>query len=201
MIAMGKYIPKIYTKRLKKSIYRKNTRLSHRKGAPVTRKQMKSQKTPCGKTTVSPQGISMPAFIQMQTALTAQQPIHSLPVSYTHLQQNQRAKLCLGAVIAALYTVLTLALPVLSYGPIQFRLAEGMTVLAWLCPEAIPGLTLGCFLSNLIGSPYALDWIMGTLAAFSAALWTARVSKRWMAPIPPVLCNMVIIGGDRLVRD
>lgn len=75
-------------------------------------------------------------------------------------QQNQMAKLCLGAVIAALYTVLTLALPVLSYGPIQFRLAEGMTVLAWLCPEAIPGLTLGCFLSNLIGSPYALDWIM-----------------------------------------
>ena len=96
-------------------------------------------------------------------------------------QQNQMAKLCLGAVIAALYTVLTLALPVLSYGPIQFRLAEGMTVLAWLCPEAIPGLTLGCFLSNLIGSPYALDWIMGTLATFIAALWTARVSKRWMA--------------------
>lgn len=111
-------------------------------------------------------------------------------------QQNQMAKLCLGAVIAALYTVLTLALPVLSYGPIQFRLAEGMTVLAWLCPEAIPGLTLGCFLSNLIGSPYALDWIMGTLATFIAALWTARVSKRWMAPIPPVLCNMVIIGAE-----
>ena len=74
-------------------------------------------------------------------------------------QRNQMARLCLGAVIAALYTVLTLALPVLSFGPIQFRLAEGMTVLAWLCPEAIPGLTLGCFLSNLIGSPYALDWI------------------------------------------
>ena len=111
-------------------------------------------------------------------------------------QQNQMAKLCLGAVIAALYTVLTLALPVLSFGPVQFRLAEGMTVLAWLCPEAIPGLTLGCFLSNLIGSPYALDWIMGTLATFIAALWTARVSKRWMAPIPPVLCNMVIIGAE-----
>ena len=98
-------------------------------------------------------------------------------------QRNQMARLCLGAVIAALYTVLTLALPVLSFGPIQFRLAEGMTVLAWLCPEAIPGLTLGCFLSNLIGSPYALDWIMGTLATLIAALWTAHVPKRWMAPI------------------
>ena len=41
-------------------------------------------------------------------------------------QRNQMARLCLGAVIAALYTVLTLALPVLSFGPIQFRLAEGM---------------------------------------------------------------------------
>ena len=111
-------------------------------------------------------------------------------------QQNQMAKLCLGAVIAALYTVLTLALPVLSFGPVQFRLAEGMTVLAWLCPEAIPGLTLGCFLSNLIGSPYALDWIVGTLATLIAALWTARVPKRWMAPIPPVLCNMVIVGAE-----
>ena len=111
-------------------------------------------------------------------------------------QRNQMARLCLGAVIAALYTVLTLALPVLSFGPIQFRLAEGMTVLAWLCPEAIPGLTLGCFLSNLIGSPYALDWIMGTLATLIAALWTARVPKRWMAPIPPVLCNMVIVGAE-----
>ena len=99
-------------------------------------------------------------------------------------QRNQMARLCLGAVIAALYTVLTLALPVLSFGPIQFRLAEGMTVLA--C----------CFLSHLLGSPYALDWIMGTLATLIAALWTARVPKRWMAPIPPVLCNMVIVGAE-----
>lgn len=109
-------------------------------------------------------------------------------------QRNQMARLCLGAVIAALYTVLTLALPVLSFGPIQFRLAEGMTVLAWLCPEAIPGLTLGCFLSNLIGSPYALDWIMGTLATLIAALWTMNMPNKWLAPLPPVLCNAVLVG-------
>lgn len=111
-------------------------------------------------------------------------------------QRNQMTRLCLGAVIAALYTVLTLALPILSYGPIQFRLAEGMTVLAWLCPEAIPGLTLGCFLSNLLGSPYALDWIVGTLATGLAALWTAKVPKRWMASIPPVLCNVILVGAE-----
>ena len=110
-------------------------------------------------------------------------------------QRNQMARLCLGAVIAALYTVLTLALPVLSFGPIQFRLAEGMTVLAWLCPEAIPGLTLGCFLSNLIGSPYALDWIMGTLATLIAALLTARCRKKWLAPLPPVVLNTLLVGA------
>lgn len=73
-------------------------------------------------------------------------------------------------------------------------------MLAWLCPEAIPGLTLGCFLSNLIGSPYALDWIMGTLATLIAALWTARVPKRWMAAHPAGAVQYGHCwGGDRLV--
>ena len=108
------------------------------------------------------------------------------------------ARLCLGAVIAALYTVLTLALPVLSFGPIQFRLAEGMTVLAWLCPEAIPGLTLGCFLSNLIGSPWRLPWI-GLWAPWppSSPPFGRRASPNagWH-PSRSVLCNMVIVGAE-----
>lgn len=111
-------------------------------------------------------------------------------------QSNRMARLCFGAAIAALYTALTLSLPILSYGPVQLRLAEAMTVLAWLCPEAGLGLTLGCFLSNLLGSPYVLDWLFGTLATALAALWTAHVPKRWMTPIPPVLCNMVIVGAE-----
>ena len=78
--------------------------------------------------------------------------------------------LCLMAAIAAIYAALTLSLPVLSYGPVQLRLAEALTVLAFLCPEAIVGLTLGCFLSNLLGSPYVLDWVFGTLATLIAAL-------------------------------
>lgn len=114
------------------------------------------------------------------------------------IQKHQRIvrSLCLSAAIAAVYAVLTLSLPVLSYGPVQLRLAEALTVLAWFCPEAIPGLTLGCFLSNLLGSPYVLDWVFGTLATLLAALWTSRMPKRWMAPIPPVVCNMVIVGAE-----
>lgn len=104
--------------------------------------------------------------------------------------------LCLSAVIAAVYAVLTLSLPVLAYGPVQLRLAEALTVLAWFCPEAVVGLTVGCFISNLLGSPYVLDWVFGTLATLLAALWTARMPKRWMAPIPPIVCNMLIVGAE-----
>lgn len=104
--------------------------------------------------------------------------------------------LCSGAVIAALYAVLTLMLPMLSYGPVQIRFAEAMTVLPFFFPEAIPGLAIGCFIANLLGSPYVLDWVFGTLATLIAALWTSRVKKEWLAPLPPVLCNMVIIGAE-----
>jgi uncharacterized membrane protein len=110
--------------------------------------------------------------------------------------QQLTRSLCLSGAIAALYAALTLALPVLSYGPVQLRFAEALTVLPWLCPAAIPGLAVGCFVSNLLGSPYVLDWVFGTLATLLAALWTARVPKVWMAPIPPILCNMVIVGGE-----
>ena len=66
-------------------------------------------------------------------------------------------RLTLAAVIAAAYAGLTLFLPIPQYGPIQFRVAEAMTLLPFLFPEAIPGLAVGCFLANLLGSPYVLD--------------------------------------------
>src|SRR5699024_9571520 len=70
-------------------------------------------------------------------------------------------------IAAALYAVLTLALQNLSYGPLQFRVSEVMTLLAFFNPEYIWGLTLGCFLANLL-SPYLMDIIIGTLASFIA---------------------------------
>ncbi len=63
-------------------------------------------------------------------------------------------------------------------------------------PEAVPGLAIGCFIANLIGSPIALDWIVGTAATLLAALWTSKLKRRWLAPMPPVLCNMVIVGAE-----
>lgn len=105
-------------------------------------------------------------------------------------------QLTTAAIIAAVYAVLTLALPIPQYQSIQFRVAEAMTVLPFLFPEAIPGLTVGCFLANLLGSPMPVDWIVGTAATLLAAIWTSRLRRRALAPLPPVVCNMVLVGAE-----
>lgn len=104
--------------------------------------------------------------------------------------------LTLAAVVAALYATLTLVLPIPQYGGIQLRVAEAFTVLPFLFPQAIPGLAVGCFIANLIGSPMVVDWIFGTLATLLAAIWTSRMKNRWLAPLPPVICNAVIVGAE-----
>ena len=111
------------------------------------------------------------------------------------------------AVIAALYTALTMVNP-FSFGPIQCRVSEALTVLPVFTPVAIPGLTLGCFLSNLIGLSTganvagAWDLLLGTGATLLAALfsyWFRGVKLRdwpWLSLIPPVFFNAVIIGAE-----
>ena len=105
-------------------------------------------------------------------------------------------QLTTAAVIAAVYAALTLLLPIPQYGGVQLRVAEAMTVLPFFFPEAIPGLAVGCFLANLLGSPFVLDWIFGTLATLLAAIWTSKLRHRALAPVPPVVCNMVIVGAE-----
>ena len=100
-----------------------------------------------------------------------------------------------AGLLAALYAVLTVFMPVPQYGGIQFRVAEAMTVLPFLFPEAIFGLTVGCFIANLF-SPFLLDCVVGTAATFLAALWASRVKNPLWAPMPPVVCNAVIIGAE-----
>ena len=104
-------------------------------------------------------------------------------------------QLATAGLIAALYAALTIVLPIPAYGEIQFRVAEAMTVLPFLMPEAVPGLAVGCFLANLL-SPFALDCVFGTLATLLAALWTSRVRRAYLAPLPPVICNAVIVGAE-----
>jgi len=105
-------------------------------------------------------------------------------------------QLALSGIIAGIYAALTLLLPIPQYLGVQFRVAEAMTVLPFLFPAAIPGLTVGCFLANLLGSPMVADWIFGTAATLIAALWTSRLKSRHLAPLPPVICNAVIVGAE-----
>ena len=103
--------------------------------------------------------------------------------------------LTLAALLAAVYAVLTVALPIPQYSGVQLRVAEAMTVLPFLFPAATPGLFVGCIIANLF-SPYPLDILCGSLATLLACLLTQRMPNRWLAPLPPVLCNMVIVGAE-----
>lgn len=111
--------------------------------------------------------------------------------SKTHL-------LALNGVIAAAYAALTLVASAmnLAYGPVQFRFSEALTVLPFLFPGTWPGVFVGCLVANLL-SPYGLlDIVIGSAATLIAALLTQRTNHAWLAPLPPVLCNMVLVGGE-----
>ena len=106
-------------------------------------------------------------------------------------------QLATAAIVGALYAALTLFSSAfgIAYGPVQFRLSEALCVLPFLFPETAWGLFVGCWVSNLI-SPYgALDMVVGSLATLVAALWTARCRRKWLAPLPPVVCNAVLVGA------
>lgn len=103
--------------------------------------------------------------------------------------------LALAAVVAGAYAVLTILLPGPSYGYAQLRVAEAFTVLPFLFPATAPGLLAGCLIANLL-SPYGLvDIVCGTAATGLAAFLTMKMPNRWLAPLPPVICNGVIVGG------
>lgn len=103
-------------------------------------------------------------------------------------------KIALSALIAALYSGLTLALAPLSYGPVQFRVAEALTLLPFCLPEAIPGLFIGCMLSNLWGGFGPIDVVLGSSATLAAAWLTYKMPNLVLAAVPPVIVNALVVG-------
>lgn len=101
-----------------------------------------------------------------------------------------------AAVIAALYVVLTLlanAFGLANYA-VQVRFSESLTILPFFIPAAIPGLVIGCFLSNILTGCMLLDIIFGTVATLLGALGTHTLRKhKWLAPIPPIVANTIIV--------
>ncbi len=101
-----------------------------------------------------------------------------------------------AAMIAALYVVLTLlanALGLANYA-VQVRFSEALTILPFFTPAAIPGLTAGCILSNLLTGCMPLDIVFGSLATLLGAAGTYLLRKHmWAAPLPPIAANTIIV--------
>ena len=124
------------------------------------------------------------------------------------MKKNSIRRLVETAVIAAVYTAVSLALSAFSFGAVQIRISEALTLLPVVTPLAIPGLTLGCFLSNLLGfvlgmNPLGwLDMIVGTLATLISAMFTQALGEfrvkniPFYSAIPPVLINAAFIGVE-----
>ena len=103
--------------------------------------------------------------------------------------------LTFAALVAALYAVMGYFGDIfgLTFGSVQLRFAEALTVLPFAFPAAAPGLAVGCLITNLL-SPYGpMDVIFGTLATAIAAWLTVRMPKWYLAALPPILVNAVIL--------
>ena len=97
--------------------------------------------------------------------------------------------------IAAIYAVLCILLAPISYAAIQVRIAEALTILPAFTPAAIPGLTVGCLLANILGGCPMLDIIFGTLATLIGAVGTYLLrSRKTLIWMPPVVSNTIIVS-------
>lgn len=96
------------------------------------------------------------------------------------------------ALIGAIYAALTIFLAPISFGPLQIRIAEALTVLPYLFPEAVPGLWIGCMVANIFGGLGPIDIFGGsliTLLAAASTFYLRRFNKPILAPLPPVIFN------------
>ena len=101
-----------------------------------------------------------------------------------------------SGVIAAVYVILTMLAAALGLasGEIQLRLSEALTILPVFTPAAVPGLFIGCLLSNILAGGVIWDVVFGSLATLLGAVGTRLLRKnRWLACLPPILSNILIV--------
>lgn len=101
-----------------------------------------------------------------------------------------------AGVIAAIYALLTIVLAPISYGAVQVRISEALTVLPFFTPAAVPGLFVGCIAANIM-SPYGLaDLIFGSAASLIGAIGSYLLRKKpLLVPLAPVISNGIIVGA------
>ena len=100
-----------------------------------------------------------------------------------------------AAMIAAVYVVLTFVFATISFGEIQVRISEALTILPVFTPAAVPGLFVGCLLGNMLSGAYLPDVIFGSLATLLGAIGTRalRNASPFLAPLPPIIANALIV--------
>lgn len=114
---------------------------------------------------------------------------------------NKAHKLVITALIAAIYAAVTILLAPISYGMLQVRISEALTILPFFSPYSIVGLFLGCLISNFYSPIGPLDIILGSLATLLSAIATYYIGKtklkytKYLAPLPAVIFNAVFIGA------
>lgn len=112
------------------------------------------------------------------------------------MRKTKASTVAAGGMIASLYIILTLVSTSLGLasGLIQIRLSEMLCILPCFTPAAVPGLFVGCMAANLLSGCAAMDVIFGSIATFLGALGTRLLRRnRWLAALPPILCNSLII--------
>ena len=116
------------------------------------------------------------------------------------MKKNSVRYIVVASLIAAIYAALTLSLSVISYGAVQVRVSEALTILPVFTSAAVPGLTIGCFIANIFGPYTWIDAIFGTAATFMAAIFTRKLRKiRFknfpvLSLLPPVIFNAIIVS-------
>ena len=110
-------------------------------------------------------------------------------------KQSNTLFLAQSAMIAAIYVVLTVILAPFSYGEVQVRVSEALTILPVFTPAAIPGLFVGCLISNILGGCILPDIIFGSIATLLGACFTylLRNRNKFLAPLPPIIFNILIV--------
>ena len=104
-------------------------------------------------------------------------------------------QIALNGIVAGLYAAITILTASFAYGNIQFRISEALMMLLLFEPHLTIGLTIGCLIENLFSTVSVLDIVIGTAATLLACLLTTRIKKPWLAPLPTILVNAVMVGA------
>ena len=104
-------------------------------------------------------------------------------------------QIALNGIVAGLYAAITILTASFAYGNIQFRISEALMMLLLFEPSLTVGLTVGCLIANLFSTVSVLDIVIGTAATLLACLLTTRLKNAWLAPLPTILVNAVLVGA------